>query len=146
MRLWLLVLVGIAVGVVGTLTLALNTSDHNSGKSVEKKTATILNVREPAFLSDDAKKGKRLFELNCIDCHGKSGRGSTKGPPLVMYNEDHHDDETFVRAVRNGVLQHHWQFGNMPAIPGITDAETRSIISYVREIQAFEPYHDGSSR
>ena len=144
MRIWLLLLVGITVGVVGTLTLGPNMSDHDSGKSVEKKTATILSVKEPPFLSGDAKKGKRLFELNCIDCHGKSGRGSTKGPPLVMYDEDHHDDEAFARAVRNGVLQHHWQFGNMPAIPGITNAETRNIISYVREIQAFEPYNDGS--
>ena len=30
---------------------------------------------------------------------------------------------------------HHWSFGNMPPVPGVTKDEVSSIIRYVRELQ-----------
>ena len=41
----------------------------------------------------------------------------------------------FVMAARNGVRAHHWPFGNMAAVPEVTDAELAGIIRFVREVQ-----------
>ncbi|WP_311199812.1 hypothetical protein [Jannaschia sp. M317] len=36
-------------------------------------------------------------------------------------------DESFWRATQMGVQAHHWQFGNMPAIEGLTRADVKAI-------------------
>lgn len=41
----------------------------------------------------------------------------------------------FVLAARNGVRAHHWPFGNMTPVPGLTDPELAGIIRFVREVQ-----------
>lgn len=88
-------------------------------------------------LSRAALAGKPIFERSCAECHGGAGQGTRQGPPLVnrIYNPGHHADESFYRAVHNGVPQHHWRFGNMPRRPEVTDAEIPKIIRYVRELQ-----------
>jgi len=58
-------------------------------------------------------------------------------PPLVhkIYEPNHHGDMAFLMAARNGVRAHHWKFGNMPPVEGITDAEVITIVAYVRALQ-----------
>ena len=58
-------------------------------------------------------------------------------PPLIhkIYEPSHHGDESFQRAVAVGVRAHHWKFGNMPAIEGLTRGDVKAIIAYVRELQ-----------
>ena len=96
-----------------------------------------VQVRVPA-LSPLAEAGRRAFDATCRACHGANGAGSDKGPPLVhdIYNPGHHADAAFARAVRQGVPQHHWSFGNMPPQPKVTDEELTAIVRYVRELQA----------
>ena len=81
--------------------------------------------------------GAVAFDAHCVACHGKSGSGTTQGPPLVhdIYNPGHHADESFWRAVRQGVQQHHWRFGHMVPLPQVSDAQLTSIVRYVRELQ-----------
>lgn len=88
-------------------------------------------------LSRLARKGKAVYDNSCSSCHGENGVGSKSGPPLVhdIYNPGHHGDEAFFRAVKNGVQQHHWPYGNMPARPEVSQREVASIIDYVRELQ-----------
>jgi len=89
-------------------------------------------------LSGEALVGQVVFEANCAACHGIHGEGTKKGPPLIhdIYNPGHHSDIAFHRAVRNGVQQHHWPYGNMPAQPQVSEADVAKILSYVRRIQA----------
>ena len=58
-------------------------------------------------------------------------------PPLFhkIYEPSHHADESFQRAVSLGVRAHHWPFGNMPAIEGLTRGDVTMIIAYIRELQ-----------
>jgi mono/diheme cytochrome c family protein len=100
-----------------------------------KKGATV-DVRVPE-LSDVALKGKEAFEANCVQCHGKNASGTDKGPPLVhdIYNPGHHADGAFLFAVRRGVRQHHWPYGNMPPQPQMSEDEIAAIVKYVRELQ-----------
>lgn len=88
-------------------------------------------------LSAQASAGKSAFDANCAQCHGVNASGTKLGPPLVhnTYNPGHHADEAFFRAVRQGVPQHHWPFGNMPPLPQVTDAQIPTIVRYVRELQ-----------
>jgi len=103
---------------------------------ISSKDAASVDVTEPT-LSAQATIGKVAFDANCAVCHGKKAAGSKSGPPLIhsIYNPGHHGDEAFFRAVKGGVPQHHWSFGNMPARPGISDQQIAAIVRYVREVQ-----------
>jgi mono/diheme cytochrome c family protein len=81
--------------------------------------------------------GKQMFDANCARCHGAGGSGTDQGPPLVhaVYRPSHHADLAFHMAVKNGSVQHHWSFGNMPPIPGVSPKEVEHIIAYVRQEQ-----------
>jgi mono/diheme cytochrome c family protein len=98
----------------------------------------IVQVVVPAALSEVALIGQRVFEDRCAACHGENASGRNGvGPPLVhkIYEPSHHGDAAFLLAARNGVRAHHWTFGNMPPVDGITDAEIAHVTRYVRELQ-----------
>lgn len=85
----------------------------------------------------DVDRGERLFDANCAACHAAGATGTASGPPLVheIYEPGHHGDESFQLAVARGSTQHHWDFGPMPAIPGLERDEVADITGYVRELQ-----------
>lgn len=58
-------------------------------------------------------------------------------PRLVhkIYEPGHHGDESFQRAVAMGVGQHHWPFGDMPAVQGLDRDDVQATIAYVRALQ-----------
>jgi len=91
------------------------------------------SVKTPFQLS----RGKFLFEKNCSSCHGKDLKGSEQGPPFLhgFYKPSHHGDGSFYRAALKGVTAHHWNFGNMPPVKGITESKVKSIIAYIRFYQ-----------
>ena len=90
-----------------------------------------------AAVPDELKAGEAKFNANCSACHGVGGVGTTQGPPFLnkIYEPNHHTDEAFRRAAANGVKAHHWQFGNMPKIEGVTPEDVEQIIKYVRWLQ-----------
>ena len=81
--------------------------------------------------------GEALFNQKCAVCHGPQAAGSPQGPPLVhwYYEPGHHSDMSFLLAVRRGVRAHHWRFGNMAPVPGLSDAQVMDIVRYVRALQ-----------
>ena len=87
---------------------------------------------------DPLARGANLFEANCASCHGPEGGGTAAGPPLVdeLYTPERTPDEDIRRAIQQGVEQQNWEFGDMPAMPGLDDDEIDDIIAYVRELQA----------
>ena len=98
----------------------------------------LANVILPATLSQNAQSGKRGFEAKCAACHGVNAAGQDGvAPPLVhkVYEPSHHGDESFQKAASLGVRAHHWPFGNMPAVEGLTRGDVKMIIAYIRELQ-----------
>lgn len=95
-----------------------------------------LHLPAPDFVADAA-RGEALYRARCIGCHGEAARGSRQGPPLVhkTYRPDHHPDIAFHLAVKDGVRQHHWRFGDMPPVEGVTPEEAGHITAYVRREQ-----------
>lgn len=90
-------------------------------------------------------RGAELYAARCAACHGTDLRGTAAGPSHLskVYEPGHHPDAAFKAAIRNGSRAHHWSFGDMPAVPGMSDADIDAVIAYVRAAQAregFEPY------
>ena len=94
-------------------------------------------ARASAALSDTARAGEELFNANCSACHGVNAAGTDQGPTLIdrIYHPNHHSDFSFLNAVSRGVRQHHWGFGDMPPVPGVSPEDAAKIICYVRQVQ-----------
>lgn len=100
-----------------------------------------IEPQDPELVTE----GADLYAANCAECHGADLRGTDKGPsPLSeVYVPGHHADGAFQVAVLAGAPQHHWNFGPMPSIPGLSQVDVAAIIAFVRETQrteGFEPY------
>lgn len=93
----------------------------------------------------EAAGGAALYQQSCASCHGTDLRGTDRGPSHLsqVYAPDHHPDASFRAAITQGSSAHHWNFGDMPPIPGLSDAEIDGIIAHVRDQQethGFESY------
>ena len=81
--------------------------------------------------------GQMNYEAYCAECHGKNAAGSDKGPTFIhrVYHPGHHGDAAFMIAPKQGARAHHWKFGDMKPVEGVTDAQLESILEYVRALQ-----------
>ncbi len=97
----------------------------------------------PALSAEEIKipfhlaKGQLLYEKYCSSCHGLQLNGSDKGPPLIhpFYKPSHHNDKSVYRAALKGVKQHHWNFGDMPPVVGMTPGKMDRVVPYLRYYQ-----------
>jgi mono/diheme cytochrome c family protein len=99
-----------------------------------------LRALAPAAASAPAARGQEapaVYAEKCAICHGPAASGTDKGPPLVhkVFEPSHHNDESFRRAVLQGTAQHHWTFGPMLPVPGVSNRQIEEIIAYVRDLQ-----------
>ena len=119
---------GAALYIGGSLNESNTTADGDA----------LATIVVPKTLSARARLGQRAFDANCAECHGANAVGRDgAGPPLVhtIYRPGHHADESFQRAVAMGVRAHHWPFGDMPRVEGLSRGEVNSIVAYIRELQ-----------
>ena len=127
-------------GLAWVLLVGCGEGDDDEYSAADATGSQTVSVSVPD-LSDVALQGAELFTGNCSECHGATAGGSSQGPPLVdkIYEPGHHADFSFVRAVDVGSPQHHWNFGDMEPVPGLSPEDVNKIICYVRELQ----YADG---
>ena len=105
---------------------------------ISMEEGALADVLLPETLSQNAQIGQLGFEAKCAACHGLNAAGQDGvAPPLVhiIYEPSHHGDEAFQRAVAVGVRGHHWPFGDMPPVEGITRGDVTMIVAYIRELQ-----------
>ena len=81
--------------------------------------------------------GADVYQAQCASCHGADLTGTDKGPSQlsVVYEPNHHGDDAYRSAIANGAPQHHWNFGDMPAVEGLTSDDVEAVIAYVRSEQ-----------
>lgn len=118
--------------------------DRQTASMTTNVSSVMTDVILPEVLSENALIGKRAFEASCASCHGTKAAGQEGvAPPLIhkIYEPSHHGDESFQRAAAMGVRAHHWRFGDMPAVEGITRGEVTFIITYIRELQRANGIH-----
>ena len=82
-------------------------------------------------------RGAEVYAESCASCHGADLRSTDKGPsPLsIVYEPNHHTDDSFRNAIANGAPQHHWPFGDMEPIEGLSDDDVEAVIAFVRAEQ-----------
>ena len=78
--------------------------------------------------------GADVYASSCASCHGTDLRGTDKGPShlSIVYEPDHHGDDSFRSAIANGAPQHHWAFGDMPPVEGLSGEQIEAVIAFVR--------------
>ena len=88
----------------------------------------------PSFAGTD---GAALYAQACASCHGTNLQGTDQGPPFLdaIYRPGHHADPSFLLAVRRGARSHHWDFGDMPPVEGLSDGQVAAILDFVRAEQ-----------
>ncbi len=81
--------------------------------------------------------GARVYAERCASCHGADLRGTDKGPShlSIVYEPGHHSDDSFRQAIAVGTPQHHWPFGDMQPVEGLTDQEVEDVIAFIRSEQ-----------
>ncbi len=81
--------------------------------------------------------GSAVYAASCASCHGAGLRGTDQGPShlSIVYEPNHHPDDAFRSAIANGSAQHHWGFGAMPPVEGLSDADVEAVIAFVRAEQ-----------
>lgn len=97
----------------------------------------MVSVTVPE-LTAAQQQGETAYNQNCAACHGKNGAGQDGvAPPFVhrIYEPNHHGDGAFFIAAQNGVRAHHWPFGDMPPVEGVSQQDVASIVEYVRALQ-----------
>lgn len=98
---------------------------------------TGLTLPPGLAIPTEHKDGEALFNQKCATCHGKNALGTKSGPPLIhqVYEPNHHSDDSFQIAVAQGSRAHHWNFGDMPAIQGVSPQQVDEITGYIRFLQ-----------
>jgi mono/diheme cytochrome c family protein len=126
-------------GMAGIVCWCVIVGCSENGTSAVESSAPAPLAQMPAIqnLPAEFKEGEEKFNAFCSPCHGAQAVGTGQGPPLVhkIYEPSHHADFAFQRAAAQGVKAHHWKFGDMPKIEGVTPDEVTQIIGYIRWLQ-----------
>ena len=125
----------LTLSLIFVLSCSDASQESTKGHGSDKVTASGNTPLPPT--PDEFQTGEQKFNNHCSRCHGAQGKGTDNGPPLVhkIYEPNHHGDFAFQRAAAQGVRAHHWQFGNMPKIDGVTPEDVNDIIQYIRWLQ-----------
>ena len=91
----------------------------------------------PAAAATTSELGAEVYASSCASCHGDDLRGTEKGPShlSIVYEPNHHRDDSFRSAIANGAAEHHWDFGDMEPVEGLSDDDVEAVIAYVRSEQ-----------
>ena len=115
----------------------LGCSENGSNAKSSPASSPAISALTDVSLPIEFQEGETKFNTFCFRCHGPQGQGTNNGPALVhkIYEPNHHADMAFQRAAAQGVRAHHWKFGNMPKIEGVTPKDVTQIIGYIRWLQ-----------
>ncbi len=121
----------IAIGVAIALIVTACSNATNNG-------VTGISVQDPQLVT----QGANLYQASCAECHGSDVRGTDRGPSFLsdVYEPGHHSDVAFLLAVQRGSAAHHWKFGDMLPIDGLTTDDVDAIVAFVRETQRIEGF------
>ncbi len=126
------------LGILGLGLWWLSGTETPEPTSAAGTGSAMVAVKLPDAVSENAQVGEAIFSAKCSACHGDLAAGRAGiAPPLVhkIYEPSHHEDEAFQRAVAIGVRQHHWPFGNMAPVDGLTRGDVAMVVAYIRELQ-----------
>ncbi|MFC3615842.1 c-type cytochrome [Lutimaribacter marinistellae] len=131
-------MIGLALAAGAAVAWVLMSTQREVAQPQDTEGAAMVEVTLPGSWSEGAGIGQSIFEAKCSSCHGMNAVGKEGyGPPLVhkIYEPSHHADESLQRAVALGVRAHHWGFGDMAPVDGLTRGDVAMVIRYIRDLQ-----------
>lgn len=95
------------------------------------------DTSNPQAAAGASGQGAEVYASSCASCHGTDLRGTDKGPSQlsIVYEPNHHGDDSYRSAIANGAPQHHWSFGDMTPVEDLTDDDVEAVIAYIRSEQ-----------
>ena len=113
-----------AVALLAALAVTVTACGSDGGNSTDSA-------------STQTELGAQVYAEACASCHGADLRGTDKGPSQlsIVYEPNHHSDASFRNAIANGAPQHHFDFGDMEPVEGLTEADVEAVIAFVRSEQ-----------
>jgi cytochrome c len=132
------VILALGIGLAGYIYLTGDNTSVPVDLAGDESGKALVEITVPATLSNNAQIGQMAFATKCAACHGTNAVGQDGvAPPLIhkIYEPSHHGDEAFQRAAAIGVRTHHWPFGDMPPVEGLTRGDVIMIVAYIRELQ-----------
>jgi mono/diheme cytochrome c family protein len=118
------------VALLSTSTLAVAQAPWTAPESEKAKKSPLKPGKE------SVEKGKKIAEVNCMSCHGKSGKGDGAAaaaltPKPADWTSKRVQDET------DGEL--FWKISNgrgaMPPWKHLSDADRWAVIQYIRSLK-----------
>ncbi len=142
----------LSVGFVAALTAAAAASVNTDGQAPSVGRQSVAGAR-PDALAD----GKRLYDVNCANCHGAGAQGAVKAgieisiiaerggklpPDLTDPVWDHGSTDTeIVTLVKKGI-----PLGMMAPYEGrLSDVEIENVVAYVRSLSSSQTAATSSS-
>ena len=118
--------------------ILISCSDDKSNVDLEPKKAQVIRASvDPKIYS----QGRKLFLVNCAECHGAQGEGEkdwrnigadgvNKAPPLNGTGHAwHHSEKSLTNSIKNGTVK---IGGKMPAWKGkLSDREIKLILAWM---------------
>ena len=134
----------VTVAALGVLAVVITSGGSSPVDPMTGENEFNIAAQNPVLVAE----GEVLYQAKCASCHGSDFRGTAVGPSFlsVVYQPGHHADGAFTLAALNGVRAHHWNFGDMAPVPGLSQEDMDRIIAFVRETQrleGFEAYPPG---
>jgi len=112
------------------LLLAQNVNYHLDPKWLAPPEAAAKKnplAERPAL----AAGGKKLFNRNCVECHGHTGEGLKKAADLQMSAVQEQSDGVLFWKITNGNPDH-----GMPSFSGIPELQRWQIVLHLRTLNA----------
>lgn len=98
---------------------------------IERAPARAAGIANPLEGNEQAiRAGAKLFARECAACHGPTGAGGGKAPPLNQPNVSGASPGTLFWVLRNGSL-----FRGMPSFAHLPEPQRWQIVTYLRTLR-----------
>jgi mono/diheme cytochrome c family protein len=108
-----------------------------AGSILQQAPVTAMGKTNP-YEGDDraARAGRKLYERDCASCHGKTGEGIGKRPPLASRAVAEASAGTLEWVLRNGSITR-----GMPSFSHLPRQQRWQIITYVKALTVQTTVH-----
>jgi mono/diheme cytochrome c family protein len=117
--------------IFGAALICVTVIGERNGSLVQQAPRKFAQLRNP-YDGDRAaiEAGRKLFQRECVECHGKDARGISKAPPLVIPDVYRAAPGALFWVLRNGSLKR-----GMPSYAHLPEQQRWQIVSFLKSLR-----------
>jgi mono/diheme cytochrome c family protein len=134
----------LTLALIAATSLSCAGGENKPANVAANKPTNVVATPLPAATLDELASGRKVYEINCANCHKANGTGGPVEIEGKKLNPDNltsdkikgFTDEKIIGYIMNGVEDE-----GMPAFKGkLSEGEIRDVVKFVRtEIQKMQP-------